>query len=366
MRAPPDLSRWPLDTTAIALSRAVGILTNALVILGVAFFIGGLASTNQKRILVWAAIAPVTLINVDYVWPKLFATFFLFLALGAVVRSKPMWLCALPCVAAYLSHPIGALFTPPVLLYLGLLRASPAALSQRWIVSMISTGVKFSALWFCFALPWLIFKWQLDQPDVFTRYPLGDGNGLESAASLSSWLMTRFYNIWYTFVPSAFFFSDHMKEWFGTPLSDSLRWGITYAKSMPGNIGILTYLAGVAMLSRRSPLLPYYRPALLFTSALLILIFWGFSGDGLGRNCLEPLSLLFLLWISQRANPEGRIWDALVAVTAFEALSVRLIGILGQPTFSLQTITIEPALLLIFSTAATLAPLLLLMKKPSH
>ena len=47
-----------------------------------------------------------------------------------------------------------------------------------------------------------------------------------------------------------------------------------------------------------------------------MLIYWGFSGDGLGRNCLEPLTVAAIALTASAINIARR-WVALLLVLLF-------------------------------------------------
>lgn len=354
-RLPDD--RWPVDSEGMFVARILGTLTNAMVVLGGGALAAQLWPRSRRLALVWLAVAPVTLINTDFLWPKLFATFFVLLAVLAIVKKNPVFLSALGCALAYFAHPIGALYTPAVALFLAhqILLRNPEALPAK-ISELSRTAAIFGLTLFAFLAPWLLFKSQLGQPDFFFRYPFGDGRGFIDAQTVGTWLQSRLSNLWFSLVPAAFFFSDQMSSWSAGPLSEPLRWAIGYAKSLPGNLGLAAFFIAIGALTRRSFVSPGFRLHLLGGAFLLMLGFWGYSSDGLGRNCLEPLAVFLIIYTAVAIRTEWPGWPWLLLFTSFEAASVRVIGVVGASSFSVSELRFETSTLLFLSLAGTLIP----------
>jgi hypothetical protein len=87
-----------------------------------------------------------------------------------------------------------------------------------------------------------------------------------------------------------------------------------------------------------------------------MLLFWGYSADGLGRNCLEPLSVLLIVWTAAAWPDSWRRWRWLIGIAALESLSVRMIGILCDPSFGPTELSGETLGLAGVAALAALAP----------
>jgi hypothetical protein len=336
---PPNLGRasWPTTKQGAQIARILGWMTNALVVLGVAHLLStlGVDLRGKRLALAWVALAPVTLINTVFLWPKLLAAYFLLLASAAVLQAA--WIAAgLWAALAWLSHPVGALFLPP--LFLLLLREAyrqPAARRGHW-PEIIRASLYFCAAGAAVVGPWLVYKMVLGYPERFAQYLAGDGRGTIPAASLSSWLDTRADNFWLSLSPGAFFYSDNMKQWAEGPLTEAMRWTVQYAKTLPAGVGFsLCWLAyasfALATEDARRRSLKY----LFCGSALVVmLIFWGFSNDGLGRNCLEPLTIMVIALSAADHNKLLPIWPLGIAMLYLEGRWIEISGFVGDPGFS--------------------------------
>lgn len=365
---PPDppgnhLEAWPASGDAYYLARIVGILTNALVVLAGAALAAGLAGEAAGTVaLVWLTAAPVIAINSDFLWPKLLATFFITLATLEIIARRPWWRIAGLAALAYYSHPLGGLMLPPLLAFLALQawRGPEGSFSRAWrLVGWVSLGLAVALA------PWFAYKFWLGRSDAFLRYPLGDGNGYLPAAGVTSWLRCRFENLWLTLVPGGFFFSGHMHSWIDGPLSEPLRWAITIAKTLPGELGFGAFFVSAFALARRpSTLAPGFRTSLIFGAFGLMVLFWGYSHDGLGRNCLEPLAVLLIAYTAARWSPTWRGWPWVLALAAFDTLYLRTAGIAGDREFGLDRLSAEPLTIGLICGLATVLPVTLYFFRP--
>jgi hypothetical protein len=337
----------PLSADGYFVARILGVLTNAAVILGADALLVSLGVGGGRRrllALAWITLAPVTLINVVFLWPKLLAGYFILLAAAAVLRGGSAWVIASWAALGYLSHPVAGLFFPA----LGILRmrlvygaAGPRDAGRK----AGAAGLELAAKVLVFLSPWIGEKIGLRHSETFLREALGDGHGFRAAASGSSWLAARASNVWQTFVPFAFYFSSFMHEWVWGPVSPFLRWLVQDAKTLPAGLGFscswMSYLAvlGIFRADRKGATATRFAIYFLLPAAASLLLFWGFSRDGLGRDCLEPLSVLTILWtVSCVGTPKGWMrW--LLAGLWVEGMVLTLGGIAGNPSFALSTVT---------------------------
>lgn len=329
----PDAERtrddWPVTTSGEDLARVYGWALNACVLLGAFGLLVALRVPRAARTmgLIWLALSPLLTINVLFLWPKLLAAYFVLLAITALVQRRPV-LAGSMMALAWLSHPVGALLVPAVGLFAFLLLF-------RWSWSSLAQAFR-SCGWWAVALavcmmPWLIFKAHLGYSDAFFDYLLADGRGPVPAVSASSWLMARVSNFWLTLAPGAFFFSPHMHEWIFGPVSEPLRWAVQYAKTLPGHLGFSCFLVAYASLLRRtdSASLRSLRNGVLFAGFFTMIVFWGYSTDGLGRNSLEPLSVILVIYAVASITRVSSIMPLLFIPLALETLWLIWVGFSG-------------------------------------
>ena len=177
------------------------------------------------------------------------------------------------------------------------------------------------------------------------------------ADNLASWLRCRWDNLWITLIPGGFSLSTKLHHWLYGPLNEPLRWSLGYAKSLPGALGLAGFVtAGVALSHRTGPVLAMLRLQLLASAFALMLLFWGFSDDGLGRNCLEPLSALLIVFAASATPASWQGWRWLLVFTALETLSVRALGVWFAPAPDGSAINAEALTLAMIVGLATLAP----------
>ena len=329
---PPGLGAqpWPIPTgtTGTEIARAYGWLTNGLLVLAAAGLLAtlGVGDRAYRVALVWLALTPLVFINTVFLWPKLLAGGFLLLAFASALQRR--WLLAGAFGAAgWLSHPIGALFLPSLALL--------ALLASDWRTrpaNAVKAVGQLVAAVLAIMAPWLAYKAQLGQPDAFLGYILGDGRGFVAADSFRSWILARWDNLLYTFVPGAFFASDAMHLWLQGPLSEPLRWAIQSAKSVPGMLGLVTVPLLCAALFVRKPL-PGPRTsttiAVVGAGTVVALVFWGYSHDGLGRNCIEPIAVVALLLVCAQPRAPLALLAALLPVVALESKWVEWSGLIN-------------------------------------
>jgi len=167
------------------------------------------------------------------------------------------------------------------------------------------------------------------------KYPLGDGNGLNAAQSVFSWIRARYYNFTNTVVPLNFFFGPYMYNWTEGSLNQFLRWAVQYAKTLPGHLGFSMFWLSYYYLIRKTRVnnANLFRVLVLVIPFLLTLVYWGYSSDGLGRNSLEPFSVLMIIYTASQMHYFGSKIKLLLLLLSVETLYVIFIPMLANPDF---------------------------------
>jgi hypothetical protein len=365
---PPSYERnpWPLGDSGADLARSFGWLSNAMVVLGAFELMRALdvSAIRRKIGLAWLALSPVAFVNTAFLWPKLFACYFILCSAASALRGK--YLTAGVLIAlAWLSHPIGALLAPAIAATALLAIYMENGLTRPSLIRMARASSKFGLSAFVCMLPWLAFCQWLHYRNDFALYLFGDGRGINPALTIGSWLATRWSNLWYTLIPGAFFLhGEFMREWLEGPLSQPLRWTIQYAKTLPAELGFSLFaLAYVALVvPARAVSARAFKFGFLVFGFALMLIYWGFSDDGLGRNCLEPLAVGAIV-LTASVVDLARYWVAILLILLFlENRWIELSGFLFEKHFSWEMITPEAFLALAVSLLAALTILILGMQ----
>ncbi|HEY3756012.1 MAG TPA: hypothetical protein VGL42_07685 [Opitutaceae bacterium] len=339
-----SLGPWPAAEESFFIARFIGIFTNAGLILAAAELLLSLGVEPKKArwALVWLTFAPVTWINTTFVWPKLLATSFLLLAAAAAIpesgrRFHFIW-TGLWLAAAYYAHPLGALFAVPLLVFF--LRLN----GLGWTLRSAATAAAA-------CLPWLWLKHHAHEPDPFLSYFIGDGRGALPAVSAGSWALSRGKSLLDTVVPGAWLADKAAHVWRTRQLNDWLIWSMQYSKTLPSQLGF----AGAWI-----PLLAAFKRShspdrngrefgrwFILAGLALAVVFWGYSTDGLGRNCLEPITIGIVLWTATRwplSRPASRL---ALAIVLLETLAAHWAGMIGASGFSWDHLSkIDLALLL--------------------
>ncbi|RJF78924.1 hypothetical protein [Rhodopseudomonas palustris] len=350
-------SNWPLAARGQHLASVYGWLLNALVMLGV-FQLASVLTRDRQRIVlavVWAALAPVVLTNTVFTWPKLLATYFLLLAISSMIVRR-MALAGGLTALAWLSHPVGALMIPAVGLYA--LVTAPTSGKKRWI-GALAYCLPAAIVGALVMAPWLAFKLWVGNHDPFASYLLGRGSGFDPAHSFAEWLAPRLTNLTYTLVPFKYFFDGQLREWLYGPVNDFSRWLVQYTKTLPGQVGfvacVLAYVSVAA--HQRGKWAVAYSFCLLIGALLVMVIFWGFSGDGLGRASLEPVSVLLIVFASVYGTYAVQFAPYVLTALVAENVFISLGQFLADNSFKIGAV---PTAAWVCFGIAMLVPLLLL------
>jgi hypothetical protein len=364
----PEATSWPVTSEGAYIARFFGWLTNGMIVLGVGHLLTALnVGRSATRIgLAWAALAPATLINTVFLWPKLLSGFFILLSTACIFEAG--WVIAGLCAAlAWLSHPVGALFLPSLgglLLWRSFHDASAGVSPLR---RMFRSSIPFAAM-LAFAMsPWLAFKLWLGRHDLFLDYLLAAGDTTIRARSFDAWLSVRLSNAKMTLIPGIFFTSGKMRGWLYGPLSEPLRWTVQYAKTLPSELGFsLFWAAYIAVIfpgrDRRWQALSWIG---IVGALFVMIVFWGYSSDGLGRNCLEPLNYLLIVLAVSVFSPPSIIWKLGLAGLFVEGRWIEFSGFLGADGFAWKDVPAAAFLACIVSTALQLAILVWVWRDPA-
>jgi hypothetical protein len=339
----PRPNVWPAETDAFFLSRWVGILTNGLVVFGAVALARSIGIPPLLAGLPWLVISPLVVMNTVFIWPKLLATYFVLLAIADVVSRRSVWRIGCWGALAYYSHPVGGLMLPAVAILLARQAFGDAPWRDRnaWKRAVFSAG-SLTAMVFVLLAPWFAFKLHLGHPDLFLRYPLGGGRGTSLASGIAEWIHTRWSNLWHTFVPGAFLASEHMHIWEGGALSSVHRWIVNYQKTLFGQMGWIAFALGVIGWWRGASHRSDLRRLLAWCVAPALgscLVFWGYSADGLGRNCLEPITaILLVLAFAGYANKPPWLVTLALPLAALETLSVIALTFVSDDSFRIAQV----------------------------
>lgn len=125
---------------------------------------------NKKVAILGTAIfllAPFTLINTYFSWPKYFATFFFISAIYFTMRDEKMIWIGLSLALAYLAHAMYIFFLPGFLIYY------MVKIKRHTNREVFLSSIKLLFLFFLFILPWIfwVFVIYKNPSDKFLRFP---------------------------------------------------------------------------------------------------------------------------------------------------------------------------------------------------
>ena len=315
----PADRRWPADAEGMYIAPAAAIALNGLLLPAV---IGLVLSLRPGRPdLAGLAggvltVSPFFNENMAFVWPKLMAATGVVLALQLIRsgRCRP-WPGVL--ALAYLAHPLALLFSPALVTYEWIRGAGRTGRSLGFTIARRALPV------LVLLLPWWIYKQWVDHPDVMLGYVFGDGHGFTRATSLGAWFMTRVDNAAHTFVPGYWWVTGHPFYWFDDWISGAARWSVFDGRTLWGQLGSLGGLALGWSLFRHRKTLRTELLGLMLPATVILLVFWGFSRDGLGRQCLEPLTAIVLALGASQLSFSRKTCLTLLVAGAAELIVLR-------------------------------------------
>lgn len=315
----PAERRWPADDEGVYLARAVAIALNALLLPALVALARTFGATPRAALLAGAGLAltPFFNENLAFTWPKLLAATGVILA-TLLIRTGPRWAWPPLLTLAYFAHPLALLFAPALVLYEG---ARRDRLTPRALVSTILLrAVPVLAL----LAPWWLYKAWVGHPDAMLGYVLGDGRGFARADSLASWFTARAANAAHTFLPGYWWFTGSPFYWFDDWIDGGARWAVHAGRSLWAQLGTVLGLGVAVTLWRSRRALAPELLYLVLPATLTLLVFWGFSRDGLGRQCLEPLTALVLVLAAAHWTPHAAWLGWALLAGAMELTFLRL------------------------------------------
>lgn len=329
----PADRRWPADAEGMYIARAAAITLNGLLLPAVFALAASFSAARPGR--AWLAAALLALSpffneNMTFVWPKLIAATGVVVALLLVRREAPRtWPVVI--VLAYLAHPLALLFCPALAIY------EWARSPDRTLSSFALTAIRRALPVIGLLLPWWIHKQWVGHPDVMLGYVLGDGHGFTRAETIGTWSAARLANAAHTFIPGYWWFTGQPFYWFDDWISGVARWAVFDGRSLWGQLGTVAGLVVGATLLRRATQLREEWIAFILPTAATLLVFWGFSRDGLGRQCLEPLTATILaIGVAQLSLNRG--WTTCLLLAGAIELTILRVGSISwdtivRPTF---------------------------------
>jgi hypothetical protein len=120
-------------------------------------------------------------------------------------------------------------------------------------------------------------------------------------------------------------------------VNEPLRWTIQYAKTLPGHLGFACFGTAYLVLLARHSLRDgtgLIRLHLVCGAFVLMLLYWGYSSDGFGRNCLEPLSIVLLISTAAGWSTTPRWMPWALGGLWCEGRWIELSGFIAAPSFN--------------------------------
>lgn len=314
-------SNWPdfriliAETLSYEVSLVCGIIFNALMILGVAAFLGSilpLSISFSAVCIVTVLSSPYFLFQTLFIWPKSMAGFYIALSLLLVLRRKAYFLGGIFAGAAYLSHPYAIIFIASLFFWVGLncllgMTQRGVTLKQRVVNAVYSM---WPLLYFCIALALLLAPWFV-WTKLLIHLPasnLVEQNLFISGQSLVNFIWIRAVNFSATFMPVyslAYPFNFRQFIW-----ASSVN-----AVGAAGFLIYIFFLKYIFSLSAKK--VAKYVITIAIPSALIVFIFSIPTVPAL-HGLQLPILLMVFLGCFQILTSFGRIWGA--AILGFQSV----------------------------------------------
>jgi len=317
----------------------IGIFLNGLVIIGAFWFLK--TKYGRKAAVIGTALmglAPFTLINTYYGWPKLFATFFFLSALFLIVRNESGFMIGSALGLSYLSHTMYSIFVPGIAVYYYFFMKHKIGVSRQ--KARLSTLIMIASYLIATA-PWSVWVNVIyaHPSDKFFRYPFAvyyhDPNIMSSTALvLRSFFSTPLWAIiWIRIVNAVqsifpvsfgmvpFGFPDNTREL----MLHILRF---YWSSIPGTLLVSTlipvyYAFGRNFVKDRTFLLTMF-----ILPFLIHLGIWGFAANnGMGGEMGRNDAHLFGPLLAGLVAAEALSWSRVYVRILFLAASLEFIAV---------------------------------------
>ena len=263
----PDFRTLINDLAAYRISLTVGIILNALLLLGGAILIGSIfpITTPIAIACVLSVISsPFFLFQTIFIWPKSMAGFFIAVGLFQILKRKEYILGGFMLGAAYLSHPYAAAFIMGVYLLLVVIFLKDY-FSTRSLQNLARDHLKaiiiFSLSLILIISPWWIWaKWMVHLPSS----NLVEQNLFIPGQSWINFIWIRIVNFSVSFIPFYWFtYPFNLRQFIG---------GISV--NAVGACGVIAYLFFFRTISNLSPSKAYpYVLTIGIPTAFLVSIF---------------------------------------------------------------------------------------------
>jgi hypothetical protein len=276
----------PVDPYGYWLYRLISIFTNGMVVASATIAAWALLGSRAAKLgIILTLLSPYVFINIMFHWPKLLVGFFIVgYWFWSYVRIRPV-LAGTFASAAVLSHPIGALFVPGMLLLI--------AFKRQWAQLFITAAAGLVV-----ALPWFFWAGVIyHHMSRMATYPIGYAlnnptnpwpeiksdlrafvNRGPASIAYDRWVCVRdTFTTWP--IPQQLITATRLRA-LGTPVYEIFR------TSFPGMFGAGLAAFGYATW-RRVVTEPFWA-ATLGASTVCAFLFWGFTPRALAQEMFQP------------------------------------------------------------------------------
>lgn len=201
----PDFSELMRDERGYRVSQAIGVATNALLLLGLGAVAARSAQNSPGAALAVVAVfltSPYFLFQTYFTWPKALAGFFVIVAWLASSQWRNLPLAGTALGVAYLSHPYAAAFLLAYVAWAAwdVRKAGPdrRALSRQGrALALTRTLIALVAPFLLVVLPWLVWKQFVAIPSDLVAQNLW-----VPGQRLGDFVWVRVLNVWNTVLPT--------------------------------------------------------------------------------------------------------------------------------------------------------------------
>jgi hypothetical protein len=311
-----------------------------------------LAGSRAARLaVILAATAPFLIHEIWFTWPKLLTGSFALLA-GLYVIERRFWRAGLLVGLAYLTHPMGLLSVPSLLLL-----ASWPVVAPRLRRPRIGAAIMVSAGVLAAYLGWraLIPRYDYLQTG-FLDYVKHAGMTRELKAALaaihgqhyppvtvSDWIGFRLRSLANTLIPLRMFFASGSVQTLNSAYQPCfpfcsggspgiVHFSFQWVNTLPFGIGIIFYPFALHSLWRALRRWPWAVTVTVLVPFAVFAVYWGETLTGMLREGLHAWVLTVIIVIAAQQRADGfpwRRWRVMRWVLASRALEVALAAMLS-------------------------------------